>query len=303
MAADDPVKPRAPGSVLDPLGAAPRLAPSSVVEPPKDPSAAAGVPSPEEPSSEETSPDIGTLEAIGEVCAKYGHDFNNLFAIIQGGLELLELRATQPDFDTAKIEGVAQFIRTGLRRGVQLSREMRSFIRCKPLVTERCPLGAVVEEAVALFNSMAMLPITIEVVSHANPVVEVQHFSVVQVLCSVALNAAEAMRTLNDRLLVFHVRSLSKNEAESLANASLTAERYAAVSIVDHGTGIDEEIRDRLFQPLVLVRRDEVTGSLGLHLPMAHALLEQHHGKLVVSSVPHCGTAVHLLFPEVESAA
>ena len=62
-----------------------------------------------------------------------------------------------------------------------------------------------------------------------------------------------------------------------------TAHRLVAqIDIVDNGPGVPEEIRDRLFYPLVTAG----TGGLGLGLSIAQALINQHKGLIECQSKP-----------------
>ena len=56
----------------------------------------------------------------------------------------------------------------------------------------------------------------------------------------------------------------------------------AKIEITDNGPGIPEEIRDTLFYPLVTGRK----GGTGLGLSIAQKLIDQHQGKIEVSSWP-----------------
>jgi len=62
--------------------------------------------------------------------------------------------------------------------------------------------------------------------------------------------------------------------------------------VTDNGPGIPEEIRDRIFYPLVSGRED---GS-GLGLTLAQTFVQQHDGAIDVESRPGC-TEFKILLP------
>ncbi len=67
--------------------------------------------------------------------------------------------------------------------------------------------------------------------------------------------------------------------------ATLVKKRHALVlevRIIDDGPGVPEEIRDRVFYPLVSAR----AGGSGLGLALAHDFIQQHQGSIEVESVP-----------------
>jgi len=75
---------------------------------------------------------------------------------------------------------------------------------------------------------------------------------------------------------------------------------HAAVKLVvrDTGVGIDEERLSRIFEPFYTDRtagQDRSGGGLGLSV--AHRIVEEHHGRIVVASTPGAGTSFTLFFP------
>ncbi len=54
------------------------------------------------------------------------------------------------------------------------------------------------------------------------------------------------------------------------------------LQVIDNGPGIPEEIRDRIFYPLVSGRE----GGSGLGLSLAQSFIEQHQGMIEVDSRP-----------------
>jgi signal transduction histidine kinase len=69
------------------------------------------------------------------------------------------------------------------------------------------------------------------------------------------------------------------------------------VSIADHGIGIAPADLNRLFEKFFRARRSvRVTGS-GLGLPIAHAIVEQHGGRIWAESAPGRGTTMHVALP------
>ncbi|MGO9444547.1 MAG: ATP-binding protein, partial [Thiobacillaceae bacterium] len=75
----------------------------------------------------------------------------------------------------------------------------------------------------------------------------------------------------------------------------LGARRYRialSVQIIDNGPGIAEDIRDRIFYPLVTGR----DGGSGLGLPLAQTLVAQNQGVIECESRPG-HTEFSLFFP------
>jgi signal transduction histidine kinase/ActR/RegA family two-component response regulator len=76
-------------------------------------------------------------------------------------------------------------------------------------------------------------------------------------------------------------------------------DRTVALVVEDSGAGMEETLRARALDPFFSTRGP---GRLGLGLPVAHAIVTQHGGTLVLSSTPGLGTTVRLSFTTASSA-
>jgi two-component system osmolarity sensor histidine kinase EnvZ len=75
-------------------------------------------------------------------------------------------------------------------------------------------------------------------------------------------------------------------------------ERSAYITVVDHGPGIPPERRDEALRPFS--RLDDartLTGSVGLGLALAHAIVQAHEGTLTLGAADHGGLKVTIALP------
>jgi two-component system sensor histidine kinase KdpD len=72
-------------------------------------------------------------------------------------------------------------------------------------------------------------------------------------------------------------------------------EGWVQVRIADQGSGIDPEVRARVFEPFA--RGEAQGGGTGLGLAIAHAVVTAHDGQIWVEDAPGGGTAVVLRLP------
>jgi len=97
----------------------------------------------------------------------------------------------------------------------------------------------------------------------------------IQVILNIVRNAAQAMSG--------HGEIITRTRA--LRQVTLAKKRYRLaleMQIIDNGPGIPEEIRDRIFYPLVSGRE----GGTGLGLALAQGFVQQHQGSIEAESVP-----------------
>ncbi len=95
----------------------------------------------------------------------------------------------------------------------------------------------------------------------------------IQAVLNIARNAAQAMRGQGE--ITFRTRVLRQ--------VTLAKKRYRLaleLQVIDNGPGISEEMRDKIFYPLVSGRE----GGTGLGLTLAQNFIQQHHGSIVAES-------------------
>jgi two-component system, NtrC family, nitrogen regulation sensor histidine kinase GlnL len=98
---------------------------------------------------------------------------------------------------------------------------------------------------------------------------------VIQALLNVARNAAQAMQGRGEIVLRSRV-------ARRVTLARRVYRLGIVVEIIDNGPGIPEELKDKIFFPLVSGRE----GGSGLGLTLAQTFLSQHHGTIEFESRP-----------------
>lgn len=107
----------------------------------------------------------------------------------------------------------------------------------------------------------------------------------IQAILNIARNAAQAMHGEGD--IIFRTRARRQ--------VTLVKQRHrlaAEIQIVDNGPGIPDNIRERIFYPLVTGRE----GGSGLGLTLAQSFVQQHQGSIEVESRPGY-TCFTLLLP------
>ncbi len=112
----------------------------------------------------------------------------------------------------------------------------------------------------------------------------------IQALLNIAHNASQALApwiARGDAEIILRTR-ISRQVTVARTRHRLALELH----VVDNGPGIDPEIRDRVFLPLVSGRK----GGTGLGLTLAQTFIEEHHGTIDFESRPGL-TEFRILLP------
>ena len=113
------------------------------------------------------------------------------------------------------------------------------------------------------------------------PDISADQEQLIQVMLNIARNAAQAMHGQGEITLRTRVAR----------QVTLAKKRYRLalmIQIIDNGPGIPENIREKIFYPLVSGRE----GGSGLGLTLAQTFVAQHHGSIECDSKP----GAHLLY-------
>ena len=114
------------------------------------------------------------------------------------------------------------------------------------------------------------------------PAVEGDAVQLQQVILNLIVNAADAMRAVQPRVLTVQTSRIAGR---------------AHVSIEDTGPGISESDRDRIFNPLFTTK----TGGMGMGLSICRSIIENHGGRIWVEAVEGPGAIFQFELPAAES--
>ncbi len=117
----------------------------------------------------------------------------------------------------------------------------------------------------------------------------------------VVTNQAEsAVVNVNKHALVSSLQNLLNNaiqasEHDLVVNISLTqvSEQKLEINFADNGPGIDESVRDKIFEPFYTTRSE----GTGLGLAVAEAVIRSHGGKIKLSAPSGKGTCFQITLP------
>jgi rfaE bifunctional protein nucleotidyltransferase chain/domain len=223
-----------------------------------------------------------------------GADFNNIFGSILGCAALISQKAGV-EAGAVGIDDAITILRKAANRGLAISKKMNNLLWSGESSRGRKSLRACIQSVVELLSSSHGEECQIEVICPQDIEVEMADFAIVQMLLELCENSLEAMKSLPDRFILFHVEQVEI--AERASALELKAGTYAKVSLVDHGDGIDPEQREVVFQPFSSAKQREDGTGLGLSLSMAKSVMKKHGGTITLASQPQAGTNLSIYFP------
>ena len=232
---------------------------------------------------EETLRQTQKIEAIGQLTGGIAHDFNNLLMVISGGLDMLDRRA-DPERRKRLMDGMRQ----AAQRGSALTRQLLAFSRRQSLAPEPVDLAQRITQMRELLDRSLRGDVHVkqEFAPDLWPV-EVDPGELELVILNLAVNARDAMPEGGNILL----------QARNAPDELVLGRRgdFVRLAVIDTGTGIPDEVRNRVFDPFFTTK--EIGKGSGLGLAQVYGFARQSGGTVWIDSECGYGTSVVMLLP------
>lgn len=220
------------------------------------------------------------LASVGGLAGGVAHEINNPTGVILTRAGFLLRIAKEEKFSDDVIDDLTA-IHKQAERIARITASLLSFSRQQPVQKGKVTIDEVVSEAMNLVESN-LRATDVRVVRDIQtdlPAIFGDKGRLEQVLVNLMKNAVDAMSAKGGVLTVRALR---------------IGEKKVAVSVVDTGPGIPDDVRAKIFEPFFTTK--EVGKGTGLGLSIAYGIVSEHGGELSVSSSPQ-GTEFVMLLP------
>jgi signal transduction histidine kinase len=218
------------------------------------------------------------LAALGVMAGGIAHEIRNPLAVVSSAAQLLLEKSLVPKVQ----QECAERIYRNVQRVANIIENLLRFARPSDKgVMKSLDLVPVVQEALALLANQVKLA-KIELVTNYPPTplrLRGNAGLLQQLLTNLLLNALTAT-SLNGGVI-------------HLALAKIANE--AVIQVSDSGHGIQPDNLSKVFDPFFTTR--PVGQGTGLGLSISYAIVQQHEGKITITSQPDIGTTVTVRLP------
>jgi len=236
------------------------------------------------------------MEAIGTLAGGIAHDFNNILMPIIGYAEI-SLNAVPKD--SRLHHNMEQILLSG-NRARELVKQILTFSRKTEQEHRPVQVSLLVKETIKLLRSS--LPSTIQILQGLDAdtmdsTVLADPTQIHQVLMNLCTNAAHAMRGKAGELSI----TLKNVDIESVAISEvpdLTPGPYLRLSVADTGHGMNEAVKQRIFEPYFTTKGP--SEGTGLGLALIYGIVQKLSGGIAVFSEPDQGATFDVYFPRTK---
>ncbi|MCA1797818.1 MAG: response regulator, partial [Geobacteraceae bacterium] len=120
-----------------------------------------------------------------------------------------------------------------------------------------------------------------------------------QVIMNLCTNALHAMEEQERGEIRIRLKTTNLDPANALEEINLAPGTYVELQVQDNGGGIDDEAKQRIFEPYFSTRKNR--GGTGLGLAVVHGIIKDFNGSIRVDSTPGEGSVFTLLLPAVNA--
>jgi len=223
--------------------------------------------------SEEQLREQAALARLGQMAAVVAHEVKNPIAGIRGALQVIMGRMGADNRDRAVITDI--ILRLDSLNGIV--QDLLLYARPRLPKLEPLQVHALVESVGELLHrDPSCAGITVNVIGSAPPVMADAEMLRI-LLQNLLLNGAQAMR------------------GQGSIDVTLAAgeDEGCRITIRDHGTGIEPEVRARAFEPFFTTKHR----GTGLGLAIVRRIVEAHHGRIDIEPAANQGTLVTIWLP------
>jgi nitrogen-specific signal transduction histidine kinase/ActR/RegA family two-component response regulator len=226
--------------------------------------------------------EAGKTQLIGQLAGGLAHDFNNVLAIVQANLELMELYADNSAAETLRRDALS-----GVSHGAELTRQLLAFARRQPLHPQVTDVNELVRSTSRMFERLLSERIVVQL--NLKPTIGralIDRTQLEAAFINLLSNARDAME--DGGTLTISTRDLRLDPDATHLQSVPDPGDYVLVEVADTGPGIPEAVIDKIFDPF-FTTKPTGKGS-GLGLSMVFGFLKQSGGHVSVRSNSGGGT-------------
>ena len=226
------------------------------------------------------------MEAIGTLARGIAHDFNNILATLRGSIYLMEKKLREQ----ADVKQYTGQVHNSITKAQNLIRGLLTFSRTQMISSRPMDINKIIKKLQPMLGNIAGEDIGVNISLFAGPLmVLTDSMQMEQILMNLCSNARDAMP--DGGVISISTRSGTIPEGkQTLADCE-----YAVISVGDTGPGMDDKVKERIFEPYFTTK--DVGKGTGLGLSIVYGIIERHKGHIEVYTKKGEGTEFRIYLP------
>ena len=180
-----------------------------------------------------------------------------------------------------EIEILLKGISEGATRTSEIVKSLKNFSRLDEHDLKKTNINEGISSSIVLLSQQID---TIKVIQNLGSIPEIECFpgKMNQAFMNILTNAIEAIHSHRKDGGILEITTYQQDE-------------YVVAKIKDNGTGMPEEVKNKIFEPFYTTK--DVGKGTGLGLSITHGIIEKHHGTISIQSEMGNGTMFEIKLP------
>ncbi len=230
------------------------------------------------------------MAAVGQLTGGIAHDFNNILGIIMGNLELLTGMVVG-DKKALKRIGIAY---KGAQRGADITKKLLGFSSMEFHESRLTMINTFIGNLKYLIEKSLTGAIKVETHLADNLwLAALDPGDLEDTILNLSINARDAMP--EGGTLIIETANEILGESYVQQNSDATPGEFIMISVTDTGTGMTNEVKERVLEPFFTTK--EPGKGTGLGLSMVYGFVQRSGGYLKIYSEIGNGTTIRIYLP------
>lgn len=233
------------------------------------------------------------LESVGRLAGGIAHDFNNILGVILGQTEITMKKIGK---DGGLYKDLKQ-IQRAAERSTELIQQMLAFARKQIITPRTLNLNSTIERMLKMLERLIGEDIHISWKPGTDLwSVKIDPSQIDQILVNLCVNSRDAIEGVGQ--ITIETANILLNKESRKINPLYSPGEYVLITVSDTGCGIDEKMKEFIFEPFYTTKK---TGEgTGLGLATVYGIVNQNQGFIDVASQPGKGTAFTIYLPRYQ---
>ena len=230
------------------------------------------------------------MEAVGQIAAGIAHDFNNILTVIQCHSEM---QLKTGNLEESLADSLNEISRAAARAAA-LTRQLLAFSRKQMLQRRPLDVRQSLDSLGKMLKRIIGEHIQLRVQCPENlPPIFADAINFEQIIINLAVNARDAMPRGGPLTITAGLVTVDSGYKEREPDALLGI--FMRLSVADEGTGMDEKVRRKIFEPFFSTK--EVGKGTGMGLATVYGIVKQHQGWIEVDTKIGVGSVFRVFLP------
>lgn len=231
------------------------------------------------------------MEAVGQLTGGIAHDYNNMLGVIIGNIQMVQGAAELDDKSRQRLDKAF----AAAQRNAELTNKLLGFSRSHAGGTQLTATNDFITNLLEIIAKSLTAAIKVETdLADDLWLVAVDPAELEDMVLNLAINARDAMPDGGVLAIETANKVLDDNFVKQAPGSE--AGEYVMIALSDTGTGMSEEVREKIFDPFFSTKK--IDQGTGLGLTMVYAFVQRSGGFIKVYSEPGEGTTFRVFLPK-----